>query len=110
MIQAQTQTEISDRFSGGQLSKEVILERVAARRGKKVGIIPTALKALRKKLGVNQAGLAKLLRVSLSAIRSWEQARASPRKAKLARILNLQKKGERKADRTVGLPRKARNT
>jgi DNA-binding XRE family transcriptional regulator len=64
----------------------------AGKRGRKAGITPAALKSLRKKLGVNQDGLAKLLKVSLSSIRTWEQGRAKPRKAKLAQILALQAK------------------
>jgi DNA-binding transcriptional regulator YiaG len=62
------------------------------KRGRKAGITPVALKALRRKLGVNQPGLAKLLKVSLSSIRVWEQGRGKPRAAKLAKILTLQAK------------------
>jgi len=82
--------------------------KLAVNRGKKAGITPAALKSLRKKLGVNQDGLAKILKVSLSSIRTWEQGRAKPRAAKLAKILSLQAESGRKVKAKAGRPRKAR--
>jgi DNA-binding XRE family transcriptional regulator len=76
----------------------------AGKRERPTKVTPAGLKALRRKLSVNQMELAKMLGVSAAAVRSWEQGRAKPRAAKLARILALQLKGAGR----VGRPRKVR--
>ena len=84
--------------------------KASGKRGKQPEITPAALKRLRKRLGVNQDGLAKLLKVSLSSIRTWEQGRAKPRAAKLAKILSFQAEDGRKVKAKAGRPRKASKT
>jgi len=78
--------------------------KAGAKTGRPATITRAGLKALRRKLAVNQEELAKMLGVSAAAVRSWEQGRAKPRAAKLSRILALQSKGAGRA----GRPRKAR--
>jgi DNA-binding transcriptional regulator YiaG len=59
--------------------------------GKKSQITPQQIKALRKKLKINQAGLAKLIGVSMPAVSSWEQGRAKPRQKAVEVIKTVKK-------------------
>ncbi len=58
---------------------------------KKARISPRLVKTQRKRLKLNQAGFAKLLGVSVAAVRSWEQGRSVPRGANLAVFVSVRK-------------------
>ena len=53
------------------------------------------LRSLRKRLGISQAQLAKLLGVSGLTVYNWESGKASPRKERLAAIVALRSIGKR---------------
>lgn len=63
---------------------------------KKARISPRLVKTQRKRLKLNQADFARLLGVSVAAVRSWEQGRSTPRGSNLAVFVSVRrlKRGE----------------
>ena len=70
----------------------------------KVRVSPRLVKSQRKRLKISQQQLAKLLKVSVAAVRSWEQGRTSPRKENLASFVEIRRLGVKEARRRLGLP------
>ena len=65
--------------------------------GRTLRFSPSTLKKLRKRLGVTQGELAKLLNVSGNAVWQWEAGRAKPRHRHLAAVRELARIGKREA-------------
>jgi len=59
------------------------------------------IKKLRRRLGVTQAELAKLLKVSPSTVAFWEQGRNRPTEANKAPLVALRKLGRREVRRLL---------
>ena len=65
------------------------------------------LPSLRKRLGVSQAQLARLLEVSDQSVYNWERGKAAPRKEALAAIVALRSMGKREVHAKLGPREKA---
>jgi DNA-binding transcriptional regulator YiaG len=70
----------------------------------KVRVSPRLVKSQRKRLKINQEQLARLLKVSAAAVRSWEQGRTLPRRENLAAFVAIRKLGVKEARQRLGLP------
>lgn len=78
---------------------ESVREAGAIMRGEKTPsrvftITPIDVKAIRKRLGLSQEGFARLLGVSVSTVRNWEQNRRQPRGAAQMLLLIAQRRPE----------------
>ena len=60
------------------------------------------LPAIRKRLGLTQKELAKLLQVGQLTISSWERGKSKPRAGSLAKIIALRSMGQRQVDEALG--------
>jgi len=58
---------------------------------------PTTIRALRKRLGLSQAALAKVVSVTPVAVYFWEAGRTTPRGRTRAELLQLKAMGKREA-------------
>lgn len=58
---------------------------------KKARISPRLVKTQRKRLKLNQNDFARLLSVSVAAVRSWEQGRALPKEETMATLVAVRK-------------------
>ncbi len=67
-------------------------------------VSPRSIKAVRKRLKLNQPDFAKLLGVSLAALRSWEQGRSNPRAAGQAAIASARAMTAPQARQKLGRP------
>jgi DNA-binding transcriptional regulator YiaG len=72
------------------------LGRRGAARGRAAGkdeplLSPSEINAIRKKAGLSQTRLAKLLKVSANSVSNWETGRSSPRRATAEKLLGLRK-------------------
>ena len=70
---------------------------------KKARISPRLIKIQRKRLDLNQSDFARLIGVSVSAVRSWEQGRSAPRGENLASFVAVRKLSKREAYDRLGL-------
>jgi len=59
------------------------------------------LRSLRARLGVSQAQLAKLLKVSQLTVYNWEAGKSAPRKERLAEIVALRGLGKREVQQRL---------
>ena len=86
-------------------------ETVAARRASKHRLSPGLIRALRRRLKITQAELAKLAGVSTVAVGMWESGGTRPRVETKARIVALRSLGRREVRRLLAKPasRKARD-
>ena len=64
---------------------------------KTVRISPKSIKSHRRRLGLSQAKMAKLLGVSTASVNLWESGRASPREKNRQAIAELRQMGARDA-------------
>jgi len=105
----------------GQEKKIARLEKVAARQEKellksapvpeaarpeevkKARISPRLVKTQRKRLKLNQSDFARLLNVSVAAVRSWEQGRALPKEDTMATFVAVRKLKPKEAWNRLGL-------
>ncbi len=60
------------------------------------------LPAIRKKFGLTQKDLAKLLEVGALTVSSWERGKSKPRSESLARIIALRSMGQSQVDEALG--------
>jgi len=79
-----------------------VTESVAGAEVKTVRMSPKLIRALRNRLGISQAELAKLVGVSTVAVGQWESGRSRPRSESKARIAALRSLGRREARRLLG--------
>lgn len=77
-------------------------ESVAKKPGRRPSFSAKAFAALRAKLGLTQAQMAKLLGASKLSVSKWESGKVQPRSAQLGRILEMRKLGKRKAANLLG--------
>lgn len=70
----------------------------------KARVSPRLVKSQRRRLKINQQQLARLCKVSVAAVRSWEQGRTLPRKENLISFVAVRKLGVKEARRRLGLP------
>ncbi len=68
---------------------------------RKLRFSSTSLRNLRKKLGVTQGELSKLLKVSSNSVWQWEAGRAKPRAGTLELIRKLRSLGKREAKKRL---------
>jgi len=61
-----------------------------ARKGEPL-LSPSEINAIRKKTGLSQTRLARLLKVSVNSVSNWETGRSSPRRATVEKLLGLRK-------------------
>jgi len=66
-----------------------------------VRMSPRLIRTLRKRLGISQADLAKLVGVSTVAVGTWESGRSRPRAESKARIAALRSVGRREVKRLL---------
>ena len=66
-----------------------------------IRMTPRLIRSLRSRLGISQAELAKLVRVSRIAIGLWESGRSRPRAESKARIAALRSVGRREVKRLL---------
>jgi DNA-binding XRE family transcriptional regulator len=66
-----------------------------------VRMSPRLIRAVRNRLGISQAKLAKLVGVSTLAVGNWELGKTKPRPESKARIAALRKLGRREARRLL---------
>ena len=62
---------------------------------------PKWIKSLRKRLGLSQRDLAKLLGVSLSAVGTWEYGKAKPEGRNRRALITLRKMGKRQVKKLL---------
>lgn len=62
---------------------------------------PRLIKKLRKKLGVTQAGLARLVSVSAQAVVTWESGKSKPRPEIRSKLLGLRRMGKREVRKAL---------
>jgi DNA-binding transcriptional regulator YiaG len=77
-------------------------ETVAGAEVTTVRMSPRLIRSLRKRLGISQAELAKLVGVSTVAVGQWESGRSRPRSESKARIAALRSVGRREVRRLLG--------
>jgi DNA-binding transcriptional regulator YiaG len=70
---------------------------------KKARISPRLVKTQRKRLKLNQADFARLLSVSVAAVRSWEQGRALPKEGTMATFVAVRKLKPKEAWDRLGI-------
>lgn len=70
---------------------------------KKARISPRLVKSQRKRLKLNQNDFARLLNVSVAAVRSWEQGRALPKEDTMATFVAVRKLKPRQAWDRLGI-------
>ncbi len=75
---------------------------------KKARISPRLVKTQRKRLKLNQADFARLLNVSVAAVRSWEQGRAMPKEETMATFVAVRKLKPGEAWERLGITPPAR--
>ncbi len=75
---------------------------------KKARISPRLVKAQRKRLKLNQNDFARLLNVSVAAVRSWEQGRALPKEDTMATFVAVRKLKTKAAWERLGITPPAR--
>lgn len=63
---------------------------------------PNRIRTLRKKLGISQKGLASLLSVSTNSVAFWESGKFQPKKDKLQKLGDLEKKGKEEVRKLLG--------
>ena len=76
-------------------------ETVAGQQAATIRMTPRLIRALRKRLGISQAELAKLVGVSTVAVGQWESGRSRPRAESKARIAALRSIGRREVRRLL---------
>jgi len=76
-------------------------ETVAGAQAAAVRVSPRLIRALRNRLGISQADLARLVGVSTVAVGQWESGRSRPRSASKARIAALRSVGRREVRRLL---------
>jgi len=75
---------------------------------KKARISPRLVKTQRKRLKLNQSDFARLLNVSVAAVRSWEQGRALPKEETMATFVAVRKLKPKEAWERLGIAPPAR--
>ena len=80
-------------------------ETVASRQAVTIRMTPGLIRALRRRLGISQAELAKLVGVSTVAVGQWEAGRSRPRSESKARIAALRSVGRREVRRLLAEPK-----
>lgn len=75
---------------------------------KKARISPRLVRTQRKRLKLNQGDFAKLLNVSVAAVRSWEQGRALPKEETMATFVAVRKLKTKEAWARLGITPPAR--
>ena len=76
-------------------------ETVAGESAATIRMTPRLIRALRNRLGISQADLAKLVGVSTVAVGQWESGRSRPRAESKARIAALRSVGRREVRRLL---------
>ena len=76
-------------------------ETVAGAQAATIRMTPRLIRALRKRLDISQAQLAKLVGVSSVAVGAWESGRSRPRSDSKARIAALRTVGRREVRRLL---------
>jgi DNA-binding transcriptional regulator YiaG len=79
-------------------------ETAAARRDSRHRLSPGLIRALRRRLNITQAELAKLVGVSTVAVGMWESGATRPRPETKARIVALRGLGRREVRRLLAKP------
>jgi DNA-binding transcriptional regulator YiaG len=79
----------------------VATETVASDEGPQTRIGPKLIRALRKRLGITQAELAKLVGVSTITVGTWETGKSRPKPETKARVVALRTLGRREARRLL---------
>jgi len=69
--------------------------RVSEEDAKAARLSPRLIQRLRKRLGISQMALARLLKVSGPAVAQWEAGRSKPRGQNRAALVSLRKVGKR---------------
>jgi len=87
-----------------RLKMRAAAETVASGPGTTIRMTPRLIRSLRKRLGISQAELAKLVGVSTVAVGQWEAERSRPRAESKARIAALRSVGRREVKRLLGEP------
>lgn len=80
----------------------VAAETVAGGKVTTIRMTPRLIRSVRKRLGISQAQLAKLVGVSTVAVGLWETGRTRPRANSKARIAALRSVGRREVKRLLG--------
>lgn len=88
-----------------KMSKETRSEPVLAVPAeiKKARLSPRLIKSQRKRLRLNQENFARLLGVSVAAVRSWEQGRSSPVERNLAACVGIRRLKKTEAYNRLGI-------
>ena len=94
---ARTEAEINARITTAS-------ETAAAAGDSKSRLTPGLIRALRRRLKITQAGLAKLAGVSTVAVGTWESGATRPRPQTKARIVALRLLGRREVRRLLAKP------
>ena len=81
-------------------------ENVAGTQATAIRMTPRLIRALRHRLGISQAGLAKLVGVSTVAVGQWESGRSRPRAGSKARLAALRRVGRREVRRLLAEPKR----
>ena len=76
-------------------------ETVVSDEGSATRLGPKLIRALRKRLGITQAELAKLVGVSTIAVGTWETGKSRPKPETRARVVALRTLGRREARRLL---------
>jgi len=76
-------------------------ETVASGQAMTIRMTPRLIRAVRGRLGISQADLAKLVGVSTVAVGQWESGRSRPRSESKARIAALRSVGRREVRRLL---------
>ena len=76
-------------------------ETVASGSATTIRMTPRLIRALRTRLGISQAALAKLVGVSTVAVGQWESGRSRPRAESKGRIAALRSVGRREVRRLL---------
>ena len=78
-------------------------ETVASGAAATIRMTPRLIRALRNRLGISQAELAKLVSVSTVAVGQWEAGRSRPKAESKARIAALRSVGRREVRRLLAV-------
>jgi len=78
-------------------SQSAIETPVVTFKTRKNGLGPARFAALRAKLGLTQAEMAKLIGASALSVHKWEKGMVSPRASQIQKIMSVMKLGKREA-------------
>ena len=94
---------IEKKLGVAHLAAKEVPPAVSRAKGGKARFKPKAIKSLRRRLGLNQPRFARLVGVSLAALRSWEQGRSAPRASSQAALISAKGIKSREARQKLGI-------